>query len=456
MRPLFYFYSILVLIISATIYSIGSEVNISIYFAIISFILLVYFLYKIDGYFSLSVLLPITFGVFIFGRHISYILSGHEIDVYRVGFLSSDILSSNDYNYWTFISTSSIFVFSMLSVFVKNIFGIDYRIYKSINNGYAKKSPIVSLLLFLISVLTAFVFVEIFEFTIRYGYVGIYLYNMQMAENPTLIGKLYFYSGSLLYLLVGYSLVFSRNKNELKIILSLILIKSIFLAVIGQRGPFLCSILFMVLLYTQVRKNNLIKIGALFFSLALLAQVLNLFRGTGQEINGIFDAFSRFFYEQGISFYIPYLSSQYSFPTIASIQTLLPGTKFIYETFSGDELTLLDYNFTNALTYYVNYKAYLEGAGLGWSVLSDFQKIIGGDFGIIIGMAALGLFTGYCESQRSGRNAKFLIYSIAIPFLFLPRASIASITPIILLCFIVMIFREVSKIKTYGWNINER
>lgn len=73
---------------------------------------------------------------------------------------------------------------------------------------------------------------------------------------------------------------------------------------------------------------------------------------------------------------------------------MLPGTKLLYEVFSGRELSLLDYNFTNALTYYVNYKAYIEGAGLGWSIMSDFQQFFGGNIGIIIGMVLLGLLTG--------------------------------------------------------------
>lgn len=103
MRPLFYFYSVLVLIVSAGNISLDGGVNFTIYFSVLAYVILIYFLYKIDKYFSLTLLFVITFGVFIFGRHFSYILSGEEIDVYRVGFLSSDILNEQECSYWTFV-----------------------------------------------------------------------------------------------------------------------------------------------------------------------------------------------------------------------------------------------------------------------------------------------------------------------------------------------------------------
>lgn len=446
LKSFYVFYCLVAITVVTSLYSLNVDVDIMIYSVVIFYIMMLYFLYKAEGYFSLTLLFSITYGVFLLGRHISYVLAAGDLDVYVVGFLSKSVLSSSEFVYWSCLAFNSLLIFTVSSIVLKLIFGSDYHPCEKAELTYKGKMPVLLLvIIFFVIVSTTAVFVEILGYIVSYGYVGIYIYNAKMASDPTIISKLYYYSGFFIYILFGYSYVYRREKREVSLLIFLIVIKSIIFVFIGQRAPFICTMLFLIFLYTKGRVNNILKVSSFFIGLAFLSQVINYMRGTGQELNDFLTVLSRFFYEQGISFYIPYLSSEYSFPDLASVQTLLPGSKFFYDLFSGTDSNIWSYNYAHALTYYENPTAYEQGAGLGWSILSDFQQILKSDFGILFGMAILGVGCGYMESNKASDNAKFILYSIVIPFLFLPRASLASITPILLCCSFIVFARLVSK-----------
>jgi len=445
---LYCLYSVIVIVFILIGAVLDIDLNTAIYGTVILYTALLYLLYKAEGYFSLTLLFSITYGVFLFGRHLAYIFAGGDLDVFTVGFLSDSVLNERQFNYWTAIELASLTIFTLMAVSVKIKFGTDYSYGKEKYKYTNSRTPLMLVILISIVVGSTFlVFIELLEYVVRYGYVGIYIYNSNMAENATIISKIYYYSGALVYILFGYSYVYRKSKKETYLLVSLIVIKSFLFLMIGQRGPFICTMLFLVLMNSKDKRNNIFKMTFLFIGLAILSQAINFLRGTGQEISSVFNALSRFFYEQGISFYIPYLTSLYEFPTLAKFQTLLPGSKYIYELFTGINLSLQDYNFGYALTFNENARAISEGAGFGWSILSDFQQIFSGDVGILFGMGFLGAILGFLESKRSSEHCKFILYSIVIPFLFLPRASIASITPILVICFSI-IFIRISIVKT--------
>ena len=432
---------LLAIILLASAYIIDySSASLPVVFSVLIYLIAILSFFDREKYFSISFLFILACGVFLLGRQFAYILSMGDISVYVVGFLSQEVLTPQTYAKYCFLILSCIVSFGFGAALSKIKFGIDSQPSK-FNKGKVK-SPWILFFCFSILAITAFTYFELVQYVLTYGYKGIYVYNAEAAQSPSLMSKLSFYSYPLTLVLFSYTLVYRKIKKEILLLLFIIILKALLMASLGQRGPFMCTLLFIMCMITKNKKVGLFKACVFLFSLIVMAQLINYFRGSGVAIDSIYNALVRFLYEQGITFYIPYLSNMYDFPTLAKVQTIIPGSKFIYSLFSGNTPELQEYVLGHFLTYQVDSVAFSSGAGLGWSIISDFQQIIGGmDLLIILSMLAFGFVLSFLESARSSDNMKFIVYAAAIPIIFLPRSSLANVIPIVILCIFIIILR---------------
>lgn len=243
-------------------------------------------------------------------------------------------------------------------------------------------------------------------------------------------------------------------------ILTLNIVKTIPLLIIGKRGPFMLAGLFAVVYYLlrDSLKDNEKWFGkkekiTLILALPLLLSLMTLinYSRSGFETHGIkiFDYSVDFFYRQGFTFKVFTLGIE----KFGDIQSFSPGKNFIFGEiidlfkfgrlsqiiFSAPSLPLGNSEFAaiHSSSYahslaYIAHPQYLQGHGYGSSyILEGFQT-----YGII-GIAMVNLVVAFILTKsRKLFMDNFLSRFIALIFIekifFLPRASFSSLFSVFL------------------------
>lgn len=267
------------------------------------------------------------------------------------------------------------------------------------------------------------------------GYLSLYLGSQNSAAEAG--------SGiwnALLWVFFGIVMVYG-NKNQRLVAIALISFKLLIFAFIGQRGALGCLFLFYIwyiLKERQVKITSLIFVGIVGLIVIGISSALSI-RGEGNtgELGVVL---KRFLFAQGVSLSTFVDSTRVdAYPTLAYWSSIFPGVGSLASIFSETPIFASDYNFSHYLAYSLNREQYISGHGLGWTLMSDFYVFSHGKlffyslFSLIFGLVCGAVERG-CYSSTI---CQIIVYTSFVNFVFLPRAGLDSILPMIVWIMII-------------------
>lgn len=279
--------------------------------------------------------------------------------------------------------------------------------------------------------------IQDFRYALEQGsYISQYEGQLEGYAAGSSFGKI------LLYIFFGLSMAYGSSNTQ-KRYLILFYVYSIIEILIGSRGSLGAVLMFSIWYYSLSHKINIVKLVTFVF-IALLF-LLWLFGFSIRQLDetmdlGFWDTISYFFYSQGISLAVFDVSRDIMhYPTLAYVQSIIPGSSTIYSLFTGTSLLPQDVSFASYLSSSLNPKLYARGYGLGWTLMGDFY-LFGGRS--IIGFGLLSFIFGYVcsfiESKAfTSMFCRVLLFAIFMRFMLLPRAGLNTIIPFIAYTYII-------------------
>ena len=268
------------------------------------------------------------------------------------------------------------------------------------------------------------------------SYVSMYLAQSQDYSAGGALGKI------LLYISLGLSLAYTSEGTKKRYLL-LFFAYSVINILIGGRGVFGALLMFFIWYYSLSHKISIVKLGILAsLALAFLLWVFSfsIRQVDAEEYISLNDAISIFLHSQGISFAVFDRSRDFlDYPTLAYVQSIVPGSSTIYSLISGASLKPQDVSFASYMSYNLNPLLFVSGYGLGWTLLGDLYLFGARTY---LGMGLLSFAFGFACSfierkSSSSMFCKVLAYSIFMRFVLLPRAGLNTIIPFIIYVYVV-------------------
>lgn len=436
---LFFYILVFIFLVFLYIFSINDPISLTDYwwsFIFIFYIFIVYFFRYANKINLISVysLFYFTTLIFLCGRFFSIFL-GYSEELFSMDFFSYRIL--NDYEK----NRLMLYVFLILVSLEVGLY-LSRIIFKKEKDKKINLYLNTYILWFIFSIVSIILIIslpDVFNKVLLSGYLAI---HQGQADGYSfgILGKV----TTLLYALLGFALV--HNNKNLKIsVIAVLIIYSILYMIIGSRGTFVCTLLFLLWAYYDYgnKSVNLFKlfsyiVAIVFFLISFFSLISLRAKDITISNQGLKDSILNLLYEQGITLMVFnevfYLDK---YPLLPMIQNFIPGSIFI-----ASKLDLADpYNISygNYLASSLNSSLFEDGYGLGWSVFSDLYVI---SFGIyfIFGLFVIlfSLFLNFTELMLNRSMFwKILVISTLPALLFLPRSGLYTYFPLMYYVFIL-------------------
>lgn len=385
------------------------------------------------------ILFLISIGLFLGGRFWGYILNPQD-DIFSLRWYAKIYHNHSQKNDLMIYFTS--FLFSILIGYLYGYTGkhIKYKEYKIPSYIQKNIQRIVSFSIFLFIPLILINGINKLALVASQGYVALYLSNQteDYSSGSGFITVLFF---------IFFGLAFGFCEKHTKIMyIALYLINSLFSIIMGSRGSFGVVLLILIWLYSLHHKVSIKKL--MFMGATCLVILLSIFSLSIRSQNSIasatdvslFDTVSTFVFGQGITLMVFEASRMIDqYPTLAYIQSIIPGSSFFYSIITGQVLRPEDVSLSSYMCYNLNSGLFSEGYGLGWSIMSDFF-LFGGR--TLIGFILLSLFWGFFIANIELKSHiskwyKSLLFTIVSPLLVLPRSGMNTFATMIIYCCII-------------------
>jgi len=253
---------------------------------------------------------------------------------------------------------------------------------------------------------------------------------------------------------LGLSFAISNRKVEKYYFITFLII-SLGQLFVGNRSSFGSLLLFSLYLYSL---NHKINIKKLILSLLIGSAILLFFfsfsiRQMSKDVIQVtpYEAFIAFIEEQGGSLMIFDVSRLIpSYPILPYFQSFIPGVSFLYRQLVDPTLPFWEISFSNYMCYELNPNLFLEGAGLGWSILSDLYLFSGRIFLLFIVLSFMwGYLIGIIE-QKALKSDFFrgVIVAILPSILLLPRGGVFTFFPLLVYLFVVGVAMKIVVCET--------
>jgi oligosaccharide repeat unit polymerase len=265
-----------------------------------------------------------------------------------------------------------------------------------------------------------------------YGYLGLYL--GQTTDQSSVVKSI---ATTMAFALMGLAVAYGDRTAR-----RAYFIVYFFMAVInllyGARGGFVTFILFAIWIGTDLGAKK-IGFGKIFACFAGIGVFVIYFmnavsaRGDGSVEGSIFENIAGLLYDQGVTLMVFDLSTKtHDYPWVPYVQNFLPGVSFLVNIFST--LRPQDAGFSKYLSYVNNSDAYDDGYGLGWSLFGDLYVYAKGNWVVFVLLAVL-IGYGIAKAEAMARHKpliKALLVSAAPSIMFLPRAGLNSVFPLVI------------------------
>lgn len=248
------------------------------------------------------------------------------------------------------------------------------------------------------------------------------------------------FSGLLKTILLASTGIFLSQKNEKNKTIFLIILGLYYLSDLftGGRGGFITYLLFLVWYKNDcgLKRASVLK----FFSMVLillifLSTVFGLLslRNSESAQSSIYQKVLSLIYDQGVSMMVFNESLNIlDYPIVPYFQNFIPGFSFLYSKIVGS-LYPYEYSFSAFISYTLNPYAYSLGYGMGWSFFSDaYLYGLSSPFFFCFWVSIFSIFLNYLQINVT-RNIyiKLITTSLVSSILFLPRAGINTVFPLI-------------------------
>ncbi|AUZ04143.2 MULTISPECIES: O-antigen polysaccharide polymerase Wzy [Vitreoscilla] len=285
------------------------------------------------------------------------------------------------------------------------------------------------------------------ELVSKLGYIALYASQseaIQASWSSLLI--------TFTYVFLGITLVHSTRRIKL-LYLTLFGLSCLTQAFIGVRGALVIYLLFLIWVmndYGKKKPNLLFIIPFMILIAGFVTYIIPMFsmRHLSEEESFLIQI-SDFFYSQGTSLMIFDASTKLeSYSAIPVLQSFIPGSSFLIGLISH-ELPSYYISFGRYLSYQLNPSLYNQGFGTGWSLLSDFHVFSGG---VIVIFSLYNFIWGFFINKlevlsNHNQTYKRILITIAPSVIFIPRAGISSIIPLIIYATIIYTLISTSKRK---------
>lgn len=375
----------------------------------------------------------ITVLIFMGGRFFSVLLGYNANPLFELDFFTYRLLNDQEKSilmFLLFLGLLSLEVGYYSSKFLFKPVG---------SRDYVKKINASLLLIFLIIVVAFYVVYTTYlniNTVLRGGYLELFVDSQNSNYNFNFLSSIQ----TLMYALVGIVCI-QENKNIRK--LYLFILGGYFLGVIftGSRGSFVCFLLFLMWYFNDfgVKRVNSLKVFAYFFLIFLgLNTVYYMFTlremsGDANEGFSFYQKILQFLYDQGVSLFV-FNESLYlnNYPTHQYFQNFLPGSTFVASLLGGD-IRPENKTFVTYLNSQLNPQLFEQGFGLGWAFFADAYRY---SFGIVylycFFIILFSIFLNWLQlSLYRNRLVMVISASILIHVLFLPRASLSTVFPLV-------------------------
>lgn len=394
------------------------------------YILAVYSLWIITGErLNLFFLFFLTFGLFIGGRFFAIFLTGTEYNIWEPTFY---------YDYYVPLSRRIEIFRYVIGFMCFSVLG--YGISHTRNHGsieiQLKPTTILNIdhilrVIFpILAFLTIYDCIQSFISALSGGYLASYIEVQNSDYKGTSL------ISTLSYVLFGLAVGYGQKTTKKRYII-LFIIKSLFDIAIGGRGSFGVTLLILLWFYSMKHRISLKKLLICCVCCAIILLFVFSFSIRAVDIDNetsILDAGSVFLYTQGVSLMVFDASRLIdSYPVIPYFQSLIPGVAVLYSVVTGNILPATDVAFPSYMCSQLNPQLWSDGYGLGWTLMSDLYLYSNRQF---IGFLLLSLLWGFIIGKldihmMSSRFIRALGFTIAYPFLTLPRGGLNSIIPLI-------------------------
>lgn len=293
-------------------------------------------------------------------------------------------------------------------------------------------SPALKSMLFVVVPLVVVSLYESYTLVRDYGYLGLYL--GQTTDQSSVVKSI---ATTLAFALMGLAVAYGDRLSR-RAYFFVYFAMAVINLLYGARGGFVTFILFTIWIATDfgARKIGFGKIFACFAGIGVFViYFMNAVsaRGEGSVEGSMLDNVSGLLYDQGVTLMVFDLSTKtHDYPWVPYIQNFLPGVSFLVNIFST--LRPQDAGFSKYLSYVNNSDAYDDGYGLGWSLFGDLYVYAQGNWVVFVLLAVL-IGYGIAKAEALARHKpliKALLVSAAPSIMFLPRAGLNSVFPLII------------------------
>jgi oligosaccharide repeat unit polymerase len=287
--------------------------------------------------------------------------------------------------------------------------------------------------------------------TIKGGYQALYI----QGNNAGVFSGTLVRIAKLILLITFLIIINDTEPKKCNKYFIIFIVFSLLTGFVGSRGTLVTYILTIFYLYN--RKNNK-KLNILMFSSCVLGVfiLMNVILGFssrgGQDSDFILNTsvITGFLNSQGVSLsvigYSLYGINEYPLHTL--LQSVIPLFFKIYSLFNSD-VEMYTSSITTYIAYNANYHMFLQGAGLGSSIVSELFLLVNYELLIfIICSVFFGFIIGFVEKKSINSSYCFILIGTMMPFiLFSPRdgLNVLIISTIYCLLIIVLFRMKIKK-----------
>lgn len=381
---------------------------------------------------SLYSLFFMTSILFLGGRFISVFLGYEDRSIFEMDFFVNRVLSDFEFSklfYLTilgFISLELGMYFSNL--FFKKEYLKDNVLEKKLNSN----SLLLYFIIFIIFIFLSNSILESFKKVLSGGYLE--LFSSQTNDYSMSFGSV------VKTLFISMTGVYLNQKNARVRIIFLILMGVYFTfdIILGGRGGFVCYIIMLIWYnyeFGEKRVNVLKFFLSLFCLIVFLSSFLSIIslRVESVDNSSIWHNILALLYEQGVTLMV-FNESLYieKYPIVPFFQNFIPGFSFLYSTFI-DNIPAYEKSLSSYISYSLNPVLFNNGYGLGWSFFADaYQYGMRNSFFYSIFIFIFSIFINYLQNNvQKNLVIKVLTTSLVFTILFLPRAGLNTVIPLI-------------------------
>lgn len=376
---------------------------------------------------SITSLFTLTIMLFLGGRFLAALIDP-ESKIFQLSYFTSYTLDDKESTQLFFFVITGIFAIQAgqyIARFSKNIPKYSLKI----PQRSLQKVINITLPLFAIGI-GSIVFQKIID-VLKFGYLGLYMHQAEGNFSSTISSLV----NTFFYVFLGITFAYGRKSQKIAYF-TILCILSLIMLFLGARGPFGAFLLFLLWLYGDLGRRRFSLLNFFIFALIaifLLNYLIDLISvrelSTGSTL---IERVHKFLYTQGITLMVFDVSTQIpDYPTPAYIKSFIPGSSFIAKI-TGLDNSLTNLDFAHYLASNLNKDLYQNGAGLGWTIYSDFYLLSNQSLLIF---SLIFITFGYLLTKleliaRQSTWIYGLLVTIAINIFFVARSSLSTIIPL--------------------------